>query len=217
VINIKIISFTAIDKAGKHTQSNLLHEYLLKCGYKSVKSEFHDYQSPTGKLIQGYLYAKQEDRPSHVIPYNVSKETIELIMAADKQAKQDWFNDLEKRGVDFLILDRYILDQLVYGLNAGHDEEWLLSLQSKMRQPDLEIVIDIPAEESIRRRGKHGANDRYESDYNFLNDIRHTLLSDKFTNRGTYRIIFNGMQSVEDIHKDIVEAVTRHFEVSNEQ
>jgi len=214
---LKIISFTAIDKAGKHTQSELLHNYLLDRGFKSVKSEFHDYQSPTGKLVQGYLYAKQEDRPTHVVPYDVSKETIELIMAADKQAKQEWFKKLEQQGIDFLILDRYILDQLVFGLNAGHDEEWLLSLQSKMRQPDLEIVIDIPAEESIRRRGKHGANDRYESDYGFLNNIRQTLLSDKFTNRGAHRIIFNGMQSVEDIHKDIVEAVTGHFEVIDEK
>ena len=43
-----------MDKSGKHTASVQLAEYLIKLGYNVVQSEFHRYDTPTGKLIQDY-------------------------------------------------------------------------------------------------------------------------------------------------------------------
>lgn len=183
---MKIIAIEGLDKSGKHTQTKLLAEYLKTLGYKVVQSEFHRYDTPTGQLIMKWL--KKE--------WDVDQKTIELIMTADKQAQQQWFNQLEEEGVDFLILDRYTTSQQVYAEANGIDPNWTNELQKYMRKPDIEIFIDIPAEESMRRKGKHGENDRYESDLKLLNKVRGLFIS-----RKNYKI--DGMRSVEEIYNDI--------------
>jgi dTMP kinase len=191
---MKIIAIEGLDKSGKHTQSKLLAEYLKTLGYNVVQSEFHRYDTPTGELIMKWL-TKQ---------WGVDQKTIELIMTADKQAQQQWFNQLEAEGVDFLILDRYITSQQVYAEANGIDPYWTNELQKYMRKPDIEIFIDIPAEESMRRKGKHnnGENDRYESDLELLNRVRQLYLK-----RDMIKI--DGVQSVDEVHFDIIYWVRR--------
>jgi dTMP kinase len=161
---MRIIAFEGLDKSGKFTQSEMLYKSLLELGLKVEKSEFHRYDTPTGELIMKWL--KKE--------WDVDQHTIELIMAADKQAQQLWFDKLEAEGYDFLILDRYTGSQQVYAKANGVDPEWTAELQRYMIEPDVEIFIDIPAEESMKRKGKHnnGENDRYESDLEMLQRVR---------------------------------------------
>jgi dTMP kinase len=189
---MKIIALEGLDKSGKFSQSNLLFEYLKGKGYNVVKSEFHRYDTPTGELIMKWL--KKE--------WDVDQLTVELVMTADKQAQQKWFDELEAEGVDFLILDRYTGSQQVYSAANGVSPIWTAMLQKYMRKPDLEIFIDIPAEESMARKGKHnnGENDRYESDLQMLKRVR-----DTFMKRNNIRI--RGMQTVEEVHADILEIV----------
>lgn len=183
---MKIIAIEGLDKSGKHTQSNMLVDFLRQMGYKVEKSEFHRYDTPTGKLIRDWLYGE----------YDVDQHTIELIMAADKQAQQKWFEELEEQGVDFLVLDRYTGSQMVYSKANSINSVWADNLQTFMRKPDLEIFIDITAEESMKRKGKHGENDRYESDLKLLNNVRGL-----FINRANYKV--DGMRSIEEIYNDI--------------
>lgn len=156
------------DKAGKHTVSKAIVQYLKNKDFKVQHSEFHRYDTPTGKLIMDWLTNK----------WDVSQHTIELIMAADKQAQQEWIQSLENEGYDYLILDRYTRSQIVYGIVNGMDKMWLSELQNYLRKPDMELYIDIPAEVSMQRKGKHnnGENDRYESDKEMLERVRNLYL-----------------------------------------
>lgn len=185
---MQIIAFEGLDKSGKYTQSEMLYKSLLELGLKVEKSEFHQYGEPTGELIMKWL--KKE--------WDVDQKTIELIMTADKQAQQKWIDELEEEGCDFLILDRYTGSQQVYAKANGIDLEWTEQLQRYMRQPDVEIFIDIPAEESMKRKGKHnnGENDRYESDLEMLQRVRQI-----YTARDNIKI--DGMQSIHDIQAEI--------------
>lgn len=185
---MKIIAIEGLDKSGKATQSELLKGYLQYSGFNVVKSEFHRYDTPTGELIRQWLCKE----------WDVDQHTIELIMTADKQAQQKWFYELKKEGVDFLILDRYIASQQVYSEANGVSPEWTAELQSYMWIPDIEIFIDIPAEESMSRKGKHnnGENDRYESDLSMLQDVRAL-----FSSRDNIQI--DGMQTPQEVHEDI--------------
>lgn len=159
---MEIIAFEGLDKSGKHTQSNLLANFLYEQGYSVVQSEFHRYDTPTGALIKKWLFGE----------YDADQNTIELIMSADKQAQQKWFAQLEEEEVDFLILDRYIGSQLCYSKSNGLDEEWRNMLQSKIRKPDYEFLLDVTPEESMKRKGKHGENDKYESNHQLLTKVR---------------------------------------------
>ncbi|MCY9592376.1 hypothetical protein PC41400_14865 [Paenibacillus chitinolyticus] len=198
---MKIISIGGLDKSGKHTQSKLLTERLRSEGFKVMSSEFHRYETPTGELIMKWLRKEWE----------VSAETIELIMAADKQAQQDWFTELENEKYEFLILDRYSLCQVAYGLANGRDGRWIMELQKYMRKPDLDIIIDIPAEESMKRKGKHGENDRYESDLGLLTRVRSNYKNVSTNYSAPAKAIVDGLRSVEEIYKDIAKIVNKEF------
>ncbi len=200
---MKIITIEGIDKAGKHSQCKLLTERLQSEGYKVIQSEFHRYDTPTGQMIQDWLIKK----------WNVDQLTIELIMAADKQSQQRWFEELEDDGYDFLILDRYILSQIVYGTSTGTYKPWLKDLQLHMRKPDIDIIIDIPAKVSMTRKGKHndGQNDRYEEDFELLDKVRNHYLTCSTSYSASIRKIVNGIDTIENIHNQIYEIVRKEF------
>lgn len=195
-----IIALEGLDKSGKATQTSLLASRLRKDGYSVAQSEFHRYDTPTGELIMKWL--KKE--------WNVDQKTIEFVMAADKQAQQSMFTWAEESGIDALILDRYTLSQLVYSTANGIPLEWAEQLQKYMRQPDLTIVIDIPAEVSMLRKGKHndGVNDRYESDLELLREVK----SRYWMLRPFSSIVIDGERSVEAIHEDIYSEVKKNLE-----
>lgn len=189
---MKIIAIEGLDKSGKHTQTKLLKERLEADGYKVAQSEFHRYDTPTGKLIQQWLYGE----------YQVSQQTIELIMAADKYAQQDWMRSLEKEGYDFLLLDRYYVSQLVYGKASGGNVGWIEEVIGDLLATDMDIFIDIPAQESMMRKGKHGDNDKYESDIALLDKVR--SLYKEYIPR-IWQV--NGERPVETIAEDIYQLV----------
>lgn len=188
---MKIIAIEGLDKSGKKSQSDLLLKYLDDLGCKVMKSEFHRYDTPTGELVMKWLRNE----------WDVSQETIELIMTADKQAQQEWFLELEKDGYDYLILDRYTTSQLVYSYCNGVNPMWSASLQANMRQPDIEILIDIPAEVSMSRKGKHGDNDRYESDVHLLDSVRQRYLN---VFKRPNKFIVSGLNEIGVVHSEIV-------------
>jgi len=192
---MRILSFEGLDKSGKYSASVFLETYLKERGYSVARSEFHRYDTPTGELIMKWL--KKE--------WEVDQKTIELIMAADKQAQQAWFKELDEAGTDFLILDRYTTSQEAYALANGLPIYWIHALQQYMRFPDIEILIDIPAEVSMARKGKHnnGENDRYESDLDLLTKVRSIYLQ----NSG---IQIDGTKPLEEVHKDIVSALVEY-------
>lgn len=199
---MEIIALEGIDKSGKHTQAKKLFEALKNKGYRVEKTEFHRYDTPTGRLIRQWL--NQE--------WDVDQSTIEFIMAADKQAQQRWFEKLDEQGYDYLIIDRYTLSQEVYAIANGLHPHWVNQLQRYMRQPNLEILIDIPPEESMKRKGKFGENDRYESDKALLTNVRdHYLKEARAINRANWKQgyvkVIDGMQTVEPIHQEIVNFV----------
>lgn len=201
--NIFIIVVEGKDKTGKKTQTDLLVDYLLKQGYKAIKSEFHRYDTLTGQLIMEWLQKK----------WDAPQQVIEIIMAYDKQNQQKWFKQLEREKYDFLVLDRYTLSQFAYGSATGGDIKWLEELQEYIRKPDLDIVIEIDSETSMNRKGKHneGNNDKYESDKDLLDRVGKAYRNTPLKYSAPNREFVNGIQTIDEIHRDIVEAVTRHF------
>lgn len=201
---MKIIAFEGMDKSGKHTASVQLAEHLTNLGYKVVQSEFHRYDTPTGKLIQDYLYGK----------YKVSNETIQLIMSADKQAQQDWIQELEDSGVDFLILDRYYLSQKVYS-NYFIDKSNFSSEQALLykgiysdiikcfRKADITIYLDNTAETSMSRKGQHGENDLYEQNKELLEYVRSGYLQE--VQKENQYLIISSEQSIEEVEKELLD------------
>lgn len=207
---MKIIVLEGMDKSGKHTASVELAIHLEKLGFNVVQSEFHRYDTPTGKLIQDYLYGR----------YKVSNETIQYIMSADKQAQQEWFQALENEGVDFLILDRYYLSQKVYSdyfidhsSYSGEQKFYFRNLYSSIikgfRKADLTIYLDNSAETSMSRKGQHGENDKYEQNKELLDYVRKGYLKEVKKEKSYF--IVSSEQPIIKVHKELREKLDTYL------
>jgi dTMP kinase len=200
---MKIIAVEGLDKSGKASLVRRLKEKLEADGYKVAVSEFHRYDTPTGKLIRQWLYGE----------YKVSQPTIELIMAADKYAQKEYFDELSAQGYDILLLDRYLGSQLVYSQAAGVPQEWVENLLKYLDVPDLEIFINVSSETSMKRKGKHGDNDRYESDKELLDRARSGFFGQRFYHRsGTGIFVVSGEGTSEETVDQAYPIVKKYLE-----
>lgn len=208
---MKIIALEGLDKSGKHTISDMVAEKLSGLGYSVVKSEFGRYDTPTGKMIMGFL--KEEN--------NLDNFTHQVLLYSNKQEQQQWFTEFEKQGVDFLILDRYTISQFVYGSyfiqedyakgvsqKAMYEQQMnsLLAMSNgAMRLPDINIVLDVTPEVSMGRKGQHGDNDRYERDKNLLSRVRDHYLWLCQTRQDT--IAVDATKSIPEVLDNTLDAI----------
>jgi thymidylate kinase len=102
-----------------------------------------------------------------------------------------------------VIFDRYFASALVYGGLDGLDASWLYRAQMEsMPKPNLYLLLDIPVEESIRRRPER--RDRYESNIEYMNKVRtayRALWAEK-----TWQLI-DGVGTIEEVTHRIMKSI----------
>lgn len=160
---MKIVAFEGIDASGKQTQVKLLYERLLSQGFKVAVESFPRYQNPIGELLQKW-FCKEID---------LTTEAVHMLLEADRQ---DFMGELKflDNEYDFLLLDRFTLSNLAFGVAKGLSLEWLRSLQSNIRRPDVTFILDIDVETSLRRKPR--GRDRHEEDKKLLQKARNAYL-----------------------------------------
>lgn len=189
-----IIAVEGLDKSGKRTQVELLHEALYARGFNVESSEFHRYDTPTGQLIRQFLDGT----------YVVEQKAIECIMAADKYAQLDWFNEIEQK-TDVLILDRYTLSQRVYAEANKVESGFVYNLLEHLPEPDFQFYLDIDPVESMKRKGQHGDNDKYESNHELLVRARESYQwFIEYLEEDGLALTVNASRNAEEIHKSIL-------------
>ena len=120
-----LIAIEGVDKAGKST-------YIRENYPDHVVFRFPNRDTPVGQLIDRYLKKEIEFNP----------ETIQHLFVANFHEMQDEISENLNQGYD-VILDRYILSNVVYGIRKGLDETWCKSLVENLIKPDLTIYLDI--------------------------------------------------------------------------
>lgn len=184
-----IIALEGLDKSGKHSAREYLKRKLEESTYSVGTLEFPDYESFFGKLIRKWLRNEIE----------CDKKTFELLMYSDKVYSQDKILEMELN-YDFVLIDRYVLSQLAYGSNEV-DEDWLIYLTSSLIQPDLTIYFDVDVDVSMKRKGQHGDNDKYESDFEFLAKVKNKYNEYLSVLNESVRIDAN--QDLETVYKEL--------------
>lgn len=176
-----LIAFEGIDASGKETQASLLQNALTARGYRVMSVSFPRYNTHIGQLIKGWLLGK----------YDLSVEAFHMLLEADRQDFMRYVEVWERDGFDFLILDRFTLSNLAFGMAKGLDVDWLISLQKYVRKPDITFVLDITAETSRERKGE--GRDRHEADSQLLSKAR-----------TAYQILAERLSKVDDSDQYIV-------------
>lgn len=188
---MKLISFEGIDASGKETQAKMLYNHLKEKGYNVAYESFPRYHTQIGKLIKQSLKGE----------VCLSPEAHHMLYEVDRMDFMDQLNTLEKLGCDFVILDRYIHSNIAFGVANGLSYNWLCMIQEYIRKPDIVFLLDIPVEESIKRR--ENRQDLFEKDLDFLNRARraYTLLA---KNDPSMIHLWVGKSSPEQLHEAIL-------------
>ncbi|WIA10880.1 hypothetical protein OEZ85_011046 [Tetradesmus obliquus] len=155
------IVFEGIDRSGKSTQARLLAQALQQHGLAVEELKFPDRSSPlTGSVINSYLAAAaaatdEEDDDVH------ASETMQLLFSANRREKAGYIERQLQAGTT-LIVDRYTYSAMAYATSVlGLGAEWCQALDTGLPQPDLVILMDLPARDAASRPGFGG--ERYES------------------------------------------------------
>ncbi|TBU16353.1 thymidylate kinase [Ordospora colligata] len=134
------VVFEGLDRSGKTTMVNALHERMSK-DIVIRKIGFPNRSTALGRVIDGYLrkQIKLED------------ETIHLVFSADRYEHKEMIEQLRKENV--VLCDRYSMSGVVYSAAKGLDLQWCEMTEELLPKPDLTVFIDVPTDELCKRKG----------------------------------------------------------------
>ena len=200
------ITFEGLDFCGKSTQVQLLEKLLTEEG-KKVKV----IREPGGTIISEKIRNVLLDKKNS----EMLIETELILFAASRaQLVGEVILPLLDEN-SFVISDRFHDSSIAYqAFGRGIDLEFVDELQKFVigrAIPDLTFLIDIPIEEVVRRKTmvKHVELDRIErSEMDFYEKVREGYLF-LASRESRFRRI-DGMLAIEEIHKVIVDEITKY-------
>lgn len=174
----KFIAIDGLDGSGKHTQSELLVDYLRSRGVRVRKLDFPVYDSESSIFVRMYLEGKFGTSPDDTNAYAAS-----MFFAADRYVSYvtDWRDDhLDPDTV--LVADRYTTANAIHQLSKLPRCEWdgfirwlcdFEFTKLALPAPDLVIFLELPAEVSakmirLRSESTGRGRDIHELDTDFI-------------------------------------------------
>ena len=207
-----IIVIEGIDAAGKKTIAARLAESIKRDNSQlSVEVfDFPHYNSMSGPYLRCLLTGEVElridsefDNPSGVDLALMKAALLQSLMTMNRYEYSAMLVEATNDRNTILILDRYFASALAYGSEDGLPMRQLIASHHSLPKPDLSILIDISAEESMRRRPVR--EDKYESDLGFLDRVRQKYI-ELFCETGHAE--FGGEWQVVDGHNDLAQVQT---------
>lgn len=195
------ITFEGGDGCGKTTQINLLDEYLRGKGYETLLTREPGSKGLGVKLREILLNYDGE----------VSPVCESFLFLADRAQHVDCIiKPALEKGI-IVLCDRHTDSTVAYqGYGRGLDLEQIYNLNkiaTSGLKPDLTIVLDVDVETSQKRVGTQ--KDRMESaGIEFFERVRKGFLEIAKQEPDRVKVV-DSTQSIEEIHKQILELVAR--------
>lgn len=140
------ISFCGIDGCGKTTQSNILQELLPQIGIKDIQI-IHGFKPPvySGELKK---IAMDMGKDFHEL-FSQDIRSLSFILDLIEITVKTILPALNEGGT--IIAEKYYLDTLVYSPLLGGDTKLLEFFKKCIPEPDLYLLLDLPADEAFNR------------------------------------------------------------------
>lgn len=202
----KFITLEGGEGAGKSTQIQLLAEFLGEQGIATIQTR-EPGGTETAEQIRDLLLSPDIDG------WDPLSETL-LHFAARREHFSGLIKPALDRG-DWVLCDRFADSTMAYQGYAGGVEksaiDQLYTLVVGDRQPDLTLILDIPAEAGLARAENRGTADRYEKmDIAFHETLRAGFLEIAQNNPERCAVI-DGTNNIEDVAEEIRNAVSKKF------
>jgi dTMP kinase len=200
------ITLEGLDLSGKTTQAQLLVEPLRQSRVVRFLRE------PGGTRISERL---RDILLDHAHQEMCDAAELFLFSASRAQLVTEVIRPALQRG-EIVVCDRFYDSTTAYqGYGRGLDLEavkQINALATSGTDPDLTFVIDIPVEEiELRTITSGGSKDRMESSgrlfYERVRKGYHALVA----NAPSHLVLLDGLLPVDEVHRQIWEAVLRHM------
>ncbi len=212
-----IFALEGLDAAGKATQSKKLWERICRLPHnKAQLYDFPRHDSPSGRVVHELLTGQWFPEIAPAKASQTSDPDMRMVRALVIQSlmtvnRLEMLPALEAASFDafqHLVLDRYFASGLVYGQADDLPLEYLCRIHEALPPADVWILVDIPAEESVRRRPKR--RDEYERRVGLMERVRSSYLElfQKPMFPGEW-VVIDGMGSEEEVAERVFDAV-RH-------
>ncbi len=175
----KLIVVEGADGTGKKTQIDLVIKRLASDGINAEYIHFPKHESKFGKVVDAYLRGELGSKDE------LSPEFIALLYVTDFYESKKHLESLLEGGTH-VILSRFFTSTLNYQVALEKKDKdslwnWIRVVTSRLPQPDLVLVLDVPIRvskkfmenanraESYKRGSK---KDQHESDLKFQQLVR---------------------------------------------
>lgn len=217
----KLIVLEGGDASGKSTQLELLTKKLVLEGRDVVSMHFPKHEVSFGKVVDSYLRGEFGDKKE------LPPEFIAMLYMTDFFESKNELNKLLSEGKT-VILSRFFTSTLTYQTALAKKSEkeelreWILGVCKRLPQPDLVLVLYVPArvskkflDNSNRRESyKLGEKkDQHEKDYEFQVEYmkEFDLAIQKFGWKKIDCLKNDSLDSIENIHSMIWGEVKKLF------
>lgn len=157
----KFIVIEGPDRVGKATQTKLLSTFLKELGYKVLTNEV--------PLKSNFIY--------HIIYWMLGNglakkfpKIFQWLQYFNRQIFQWTKLPSYEKDYDFIVMDRWSLSTVVYGIATGVPEEFTKKLYDRLKKPDYTIILLGPSH-------KHEVEDVYEADSGLQKRVREVYAS----------------------------------------
>lgn len=187
------VAFEGLDGAGLSTQAQLLKNFLREKGYEVVLTK-EQTDAAIGGLIRSILRKE----------FNTSLLTLQLLFTADRAHHLQ--NEIEpalKQG-KIVITDRYMFSTIAFG-GLEIDFEFLKTINSKFRIPDMTILLDASPKVCRERLKKDRVHIELFEDIEKAKKVREHYLKLRYEFQNFFVVDAN--RSIEEISKDVQKIV----------
>lgn len=134
------------------------------------------------------------------------------LFAADRQIRTRMYTDEDYQN-KMILFDRYYHSAVAYRMAEGIDKEWVMTLNSVFKKPDIGFYIDITPEESVKRNTDTKFNIISSAEH--FSKVRNAYLSFIAEENLIY---IDGMRDLESIYNDVLNYIeTYRREKSNKR
>ncbi len=186
-----LVVFEGLDNCGKTTIVERLKKYYDQQG---IPAEFtKEFETDVGKLIKKMSQENQLD--------SILKS---YLFAADRQIRTRMYNEEDYQN-KMILFDRYYHSAIAYRMAEGMNKEWVMTLNSVFKKPDIGFYIDITPEESVKRNTDTKFN--IVSSAGHLSKVRNAYLS--FIEEENL-IYIDGMRDLDSIYTDVLNYIEKY-------
>ncbi len=196
----KLIALEGIDGSGKSTQARFLANKL------EAVLTFAPGATDMGKTLRSLVLDHE----------NVSFITETLLMLADRAIHVDQVITPNILAGKWVVCDRFNGSTLAYqGYGRGLDIttlNLLIAFSSHNVSPDLNILLDVPVDEALKRQGKRSKDrDRLESQsVEFYEKVRQGYLEIAAANQ-EYWCVIDGLAEAVEVEAQILKSIKTKF------